>query len=144
MMTFPRGIRMNNPGNVELKNDKWHGMSAIQFDQRFITFDDPKWGLRAIVRIILNYNRVNHNIDTVREIINKWAPPTENDTDAYVKHVSIIACVKPDEALNLKDKRTLIGIVKGIVMHENGKSQNEHNFWYSDALYQEAVNLALT
>ncbi len=141
---IPRGIRMNNAGNIERTNDKWHGMSAVQFDKRFITFDDPKWGIRAIIRIILSYNRANHAVDTVREIISKWAPAVENDTDAYVKHVSLIACVKPDEVLNLKDKRTLLGIAKGIVMHENGKSQNEFNYWYSDAVYQEAVNLALT
>lgn len=141
---IPRGIRLNNAGNIERRNDKWHGMSAIQFDTRFITFDDPKWGLRAIVRIILNYNRVNHAVDTVREIINKWAPTIENDTDAYVKHVCVIACVKADETLNLKDKRTLTGIVKGIVMHENGKSQNEYTYWYPETTYAEAVDLALT
>lgn len=139
---FPKGYRLNNPGNIERGNDKWHGM-AVQLDPRFITFDAPKWGIRAIIRIIMNYNRLNSNVDTVRAIINRWAPPVENNTDAYVDHVSSVLGVSPDDELTLNNE-TLIKLSQAIALHENGTSQNQFTYWYPDETYAEAVDLAAT
>ena len=80
-----RGIRNNNPGNIEKsKNNKWQGMAESQPDKRFITFTSPEWGIRAIARILINY-KDKYDLDTVKKIISRWAPPSENNTGAYVK-----------------------------------------------------------
>lgn len=141
---LPRGIRCNNPGNIRRSNDKWHGMSPAQFDPAFITFDDAKWGMRAIIKIIQNYNRLNSNIDTVRAIINKWAPSVENDTGSYADHVAEVCGITPDMEINLFDHNLLIKIAQGITLHENGVSQNENTYWYPNETFAEAVDLAAT
>lgn len=141
---LPRGIANNNPGNIRKGNDKWHGLSAVQFDKSFCTFDDAKWGIRAIIKIIQNYYRLNANTDTIRAIIDKWAPPVENDTGSYVDHVSEIVGVSPDDEINLMDKTILTKIAQGITLHENGHSENENTYWYPDSTFAEAVDLAAT
>ena len=68
---LPRGIRNNNPGNIERGKDRWLGMSADQSgDPRFLVFDKPEAGLRAIMRLLINYQE-RHDIKTVRDAINR-------------------------------------------------------------------------
>lgn len=113
-----RGERNNNPGNIE-KGLPWQGLAPEQPDARFCTFIAPKWGVRAIARILITY-RDKHNIDTIRGIVNRWAPPGENDTGSYVAHVCSIAGVGPDEPVNVHLYRDCEPIVRGIVTHELG------------------------
>ena len=59
----PRGIRLNNPGNIEY-GESWRGMAADQKDPRFVTFTEPVYGIRALAKLLLNYQR-KHGIRTV-------------------------------------------------------------------------------
>ena len=54
--TLPRGIRNRNPGNLR-HGDDWQGLSATQGDAAFCQFDDPLFGLRALMRVLLKYCR---------------------------------------------------------------------------------------
>ena len=54
-------------------------------------------------------------------IVNRWAPPSENDTEAYINSVVKTTGLKRDQLLNLKDKEILKGLIKGIITQENGK-----------------------
>lgn len=141
--TKTRGERNNNPGNIDRNNIKWKGMSADQSgDSRFIVFDAPVWGIRAIARNILSYSRVYpqdtpQDIDTVREVINRWAPPGENDTGAYVNAVAHDCGVEPDTPLDLTDEAVMCRLVKAIIKHENGR------VIYSDADIYQGVELGL-
>jgi hypothetical protein len=111
-----RGLRNNNPGNIE-KGDNWRGMALDQPDDRFITFKSPEYGIRAIGRILKNYQR-RHGINTVRGIINRWAPSFENNTDAYVYHVAHKVGVSPDQEITVADHLT--ELTTAIIKHENG------------------------
>lgn len=115
---IPRGIRNNNPGNVERGKDKWKGMTDEQTDPRFLTFDFMEYGVRAIVRILRSYNK--RGVSTIEEVVNTWAPPFENDTEAYIRTVEVVSGLDRTAKINFQDSEYLIGIIKGIIIQENG------------------------
>src|SRR5690606_4163224 len=79
--SYPIGFRNNNPGNLKASGDNWVGM--IGTNGGFVTFKDMSYGLRAMA-IDLS-NKINNGFDTIRKIITRWAPPSENDTEAYIR-----------------------------------------------------------
>ncbi len=80
----PRGVRNHNPGNIERDaRTRWQGQAARQSDPRFVVFTAPEWGIRAMARVLITYQD-RHGCNTVAKIINRWAPPGENATSAYV------------------------------------------------------------
>lgn len=120
-MTPTRGERNNNPGNIERNTIRWQGMSDDQSgDKRFIVFDTPEMGIRALAKLLLNYQNI-HDLNTITQIINRWAPSNENDTSAYVNAVANEVGVKPDDKINLNDPETLSKLVTAIIRHENGR-----------------------
>lgn len=146
MMNTPtptRGERNNNPGNIDRDSTKWKGMAADQSgDSRFIVFSAPVWGIRALARNLLTYSTLypegsKADIDTVREIINRWAPPVENNTSAYVNAVAQAVGVGPDDEIDVSDEATMQALVKAIIWHENGRCV------YSSELLAEGVRMAL-
>ena len=81
-MGIPRGIRNNNFGNIRISKDKWMGLKDIQSDPSFFQFKEPKYGYRALLKILINY-RKKYGLKTISEMINKYAPENENNTSAY-------------------------------------------------------------
>ena len=112
----PRGIRNNNPGNIERTTVRWKGMAAVQSDPRFITFVSPPWGIRAMARILLGDWREGQ--DTIASIIQEWAPPHENDTGAYVRAVAKACGVEPYQPCNIP--ALLPRMISAMIRHENG------------------------
>jgi hypothetical protein len=122
---FPRGIRCNNPMNIRKSSTKWLGEVEGK-DAEFETFSSPEYGIRAAVKIIRNYEKL-YGIKTVEGIINKWAPPVENDTKSYVKHVASAVGVEPDKPLDLDDPLTLLKLITAMIKHENGIQPYDDN-----------------
>ena len=142
MAQLPRGIRGNNPGNIDRTGTKWQGMAADQSgDPRFIVFDAPEWGIRAIVRVLRTYYD-KHGLRTVKGIINRWAPPVENDTEAYFVTVAKKLGVDPGEQIDIDDLDTLRTLVKAIIRHENGRGPEPDGGWYSDDVIDEGIRRA--
>lgn len=134
---IPRGIRNHNPGNIDRTTERWQGMAADQSnDPRFVVFTAPVWGLRALAKVLLSYQR-KYNLRTPAAIIGRWAPPGENDTGAYARQVAKAIGVQPDDRIDLQEARTLERILPAIVAHENGQQP------YPEALIRQAVALAL-
>lgn len=132
----PRGIRNNNPGNIRKSAINWKGETPGS-DPDFETYLTPEDGIRAMTRILLNY-QATHGLQTVRQIINRWAPPVENDTGAYVMHVAEACMVDADEPLYLaEDPALLEAMVATIIRHENGQQP------YPLATIREGVGRAL-
>ena len=132
--TMTRGLRNNNPGNIRI-GDNWQGMSDTQRDDEFVTFESPVWGFRALARVLKNY-QARHGLDTVREIIYRWAPPNENDSESYVRSVAARTGFGPDEKLDLNDDVTLLSLAKAITHHENGMQP------YSNETIMTGIRLA--
>ena len=81
-----RGIRNNNPANIRL-GCKWKGLVDNQTDKEFCQFVTMTWGVRALL-VTLHTYVVKHKLHTIREIINRWAPPEDgNKTEKYVEFV---------------------------------------------------------
>ena len=92
------GERNNNPLNIRrVKGQHWKGEeSPAPFPPpsegtgeavgAFCRFRSVPWGLRAAFCILRTY-RDRYKAVCIEDIITRWAPPTENDTDAYIKHV---------------------------------------------------------
>ena len=132
-----RGVRNHNPGNIERGTVEWVGMSADQSaDPRFIVFDAPEYGIRAIARILMTYYR-RHGLNTVRAIVSRWAPPSENDTGAYAAHVAKRLGVAADAAVDVMNRQILRSLVNGIIAHENA------GYVYPAEMIDKGVDLAL-
>lgn len=109
------GIRNNNPGNLR-PGDNWQGMSGVSA-QNFIIFKDMDYGLRALGTDITN--KYMRGFDTVRKIIYRYAPPSENNTEAYIKAVSKKLGIGADDKITLT-KDMLKRFMMAVAEHENG------------------------
>ncbi len=139
---LPRGVKNRNPGNIDRTGTKWQGMASDQSsDPRFIVFEAPEWGIRAIVRVLRTYYD-KHGLRTVKGIINRWAPPVENDTEAYYVTVAKKLGVDPGEQIDIDDLDTLRTLVKAIIRHENGRGPEPDGGWYSDDVIDEGIRRA--
>lgn len=145
---IPRGVRNNNPFNIRHSKDKWQGQAADQPDIDFITFLNPKFGIRAGMKILFSY-QMKYDLRTVRDIINRFAPPSENDTEAYMNSVSSHLGITPDTVFNISDKPMMIKLCQAIIIHENGRPENYKNYinkncpyWYPSFVFEDAWALA--
>ncbi len=128
-----RGIRNHNPGNIRHGSD-WRGRVEVKIDSSFCTFLEPLYGLRALARLLRVYH-TRHKLETIREIISRWAPPNENDTDAYVRSVAKKLDVEPDEPIDLTNKRRMMQLMAAIIHHENGEQP------YAEVQLADAIRL---
>lgn len=112
-----RGVRNNNPGNIRHSKDKWRGLAPVQTDTAFFVFLEAKWGVRALGKILLTYNR-KYGLNTVRGLIDRWAPPVENDTNSYVAAVAKALIIAPDTEISVPTR--LPALATAIIHHENG------------------------
>ena len=130
-----RGIRNNNPGNLEFSaSNPWVGQTGD--DGRFAKFETPEHGIRALGRNLLSYQR--QGIDTVSDIINRWAPASDNnDTDAYIRAVCAQVGVTADQPIDASNPNTLKALCAAIIHHENGSQP------YSNDQLSTGVSAAL-
>jgi len=119
-INMTRGERNNNPGNIRLTDTHWLGERADESDPDFEQFNSPDDGLRALALLLKNY-QVRGGLTTVRQIVNRYAPPSENATGAYVAAVSTELGVAPDDPVYLSDGATLTTLVRAIIRQENGR-----------------------
>lgn len=118
-MTTTRATRNANPGNIR-KGSPWQGLSDIQNDPDFCVFLAPRWGFRAMAVTLVSYQD-KYNLRTVRQIIGRWAPPVENNTNAYISSVSIRTGFDPDEPLDMHSYTHCARLVKAIATQESGE-----------------------
>ena len=136
--TYPgseRGIRNNNPGNIEFA-----GQEGATSDGRFAQFRTPFEGLRALSRQLLRYydgKTTGKQLRTVSDIVSTWAPKNENDTLAYIAHISQMLGVSPDAQINLRDPNVMATMMSGIIQKENGRNP------YGDEMVRAAGTAAI-
>lgn len=130
-----RGVRNNNPGNIQKSATPWSG-KVDGTDARFETFDTPESGIRALAKNLLSYQD-KHGLNTIQDIVTRWAPASENNTAAYVAAVAKDTKLDPTQPLNLRDGDTLKRITAAVIKHENGGNP------YSDSVVQAGIGKAL-
>lgn len=120
---LPRGVRYNNPLNIrEGQNDPnhWQGEHLLDLDEGYEEFTAPKWGFRAAARILRNYQRF-YGYNSLRELITRFAPKNENDTDNYISFVSKRLDVSPDAPLPLSDDQFMSRMLHTMSIMEVGR-----------------------
>lgn len=117
----PRGIRNNNPLNIEDGDFAKSQPGYAGSDGRFAKFEDPGAGVQA-ADSLLNIYGEKHGLDTVSGIINRWAPQTDgNNTKAYVADVSAKLGIGPNDPIPAQLRPQLIS---AMAQHENGVPVN--------------------
>lgn len=116
---LPRGLRNNNPGNIRRSSDVFQGEIAST-DKAFKQFKTMAYGYRAIFCILRTYYR-NYHLKTIRQLIGRWAPANENNTESYVSQVSDYSGIPADDLITITDREQMIRIVAAMSRVENGR-----------------------
>ena len=115
----PRGLRNNNPGNIEA-GAFTQGIPGYQgSDGRFAKFETPEQGILAADRLLQSYAK--RGLNTVAGIVNRWAPPSENDTGAYAAQVAREIGVDPNQPIDMANPEIRQKIIAAKIRVENGK-----------------------
>ena len=135
-MNRPRGIRNNNPGNIR-HGQNWQGLNpnGKKIDPYFCVFQTPVAGIRALAKVLINYKKL-YGLNTVRQIISRYAPPNENQTTAYIQSVAKQLGVYPDTIIDIEERGVLTVFIKAVSRMENGIQP------YSDETIQQGIELA--
>lgn len=128
-----RGRRNNNPGNIRLTDTTWNGKvpNDLNSDGEFEQFYKEVDGVRA--SIINARTWINRGENTIRKLITKWSPHSENDTEAYIK--SVVKQTGFTEYQTLQPTKAFLKpLVLAIAKQETGTS-------ISDQLFEDAWKL---
>lgn len=115
-----RGVRNNNPGNIERSSSAWVGKIPYpqSKDSRFEQFTFLEYGIRALFITLRTY-RNKHGLKTINGIVNRFAPSNENNTSSYMDFLS--------QELNLERNATIpdtkqyrFALAKAIIQMEIG------------------------
>lgn len=117
-----RGQRNLNPLNIR-KGDNWQGLAAEQTDKEFCVFSRPSFGFRAACKILQKYER--RGIVTIAGIISRWAPPSENDTNAYIAAVCKTMKAHPGDKVWPHDKTATCKLLHAMALVESGSWEKE-------------------
>lgn len=130
-----RGVRNNNPGNI--KSGQGFNGEINPDKDGYAIFNTPEDGLRALA-IDLHTKYDKDGLNTINGIVSKYAPPGDNDTAAYVQHVSQQMNMGANQPLNLNDPQQLHSIMTAVIRHENNNAMP-----YSEQSLGWATNSAL-
>lgn len=113
----PRGLRNNNPLNIRHSADVFRG-EVKGADRAFKTFSYMPYGYRAAFVILGTY--LSRGWNTIERIISRWAPPSENNTEGYIRSVERLSGVSRNRVLTATDGAMYIQIVVAMCLVENG------------------------
>jgi len=115
----PRGIRNNNPGNLNFAGQAGATKEGGE-NGRFAVFESMRDGISALYRQIQLY--FSRGVNTIESVVNKYAPADDNNNvQAYIKQLVGATGKQADEKLSGEDTETVFKLIRGIINHENGK-----------------------
>ncbi len=116
-----RGLRNRNPGNIRHSSSRFKGEVESCNDKSFKQFREMAWGYRAMFVILDTYN-TKYGLSTIRQMIQRWAPPIENHTEEYIKQVSRLAMLDSDTPIDTRQRVAMIPMVAAMSKVENGEA----------------------
>lgn len=139
MTKEPRGLRNNNPLNIR-KGCNWYGERFPQVDRDFEEFQSMELGIRAAFVLLRNYitgfSGRSFKYNTIRKIIRRWAPPTENATQRYIDFVCKQVGKDQNEVIYFTDRTTIITMARAMAFVECGQ-------WIEPTKFQTAYDMLL-
>jgi translation elongation factor EF-1beta len=118
---LPIGLRNNNPGNLRPGLLPWVGQTGT--NGGFCKFKDLSFGLRALA-VDLSNKITSDGLDTITDIISKYAPPSENNTAAYINAVSDSTGWDANEEIDF-NSGNLANLMQAVIEHENGAASSQ-------------------
>lgn len=131
MRKMSRGLRNNNPLNIRRNSTQWQGLAAVQSDSVFFQFTAPEWGYRAAIKTLQNYKKL-HNLETLGDMISRWAPNNENNTMGYIAAVCMRTGLSSEHKVDVNKESEMCSIVEAMSFVENGAPANSeavHKGW---------------
>ena len=114
-----RGLTNCNPGNIRQSKTRYKGERRPSRDSEFKEFESIAYGYRAMFVLLDTYSR-RYGLCTIRQMLNRYAPPSENFTEGYIRFVSAKTGIAPDEIVNSRAARDMVPIVAAMSQIENG------------------------
>lgn len=118
MAEIARGMRNNNPLNIRIGN-AWRGERTENTDGEFEQFICIHYGLRAGFILLRRYIE-HYKLNTITQIVSRWAPATENNTKRYIKNVMAMTGFAEDKQLNFGDRTEMVNLVSAMIRVECG------------------------
>lgn len=122
MAKLSRGLRNNNPGNIRLSPTTYQG-EVKSTDTAFKQFQSMAYGYRAIFVLLYTYQK-KHHLNTIADMISRYAPATENHTKAYINAVSEWSGVPSTCRITATNGDVMVPIVAAMSRVENGVFAN--------------------
>lgn len=122
---LPLGLRNNNPGNLKNFGGTPYKGEILPNSGTFRKFQSMAYGYRAMFHLLLIRYMLDYKLTTIRKIITRWAPSTENDTDNYIQFVSGYVGILENQEISSQDSGTILQIGRAISKMENGLNANE-------------------
>ena len=126
-----RGLRNCNPGNIRCSKTRYKGEKLRSRDSEFKEFESMAYGYRAMFVLLDTYSR-RYGLCTIRQMLNRYAPPVENFTEGYIRFVSEKTGIAPDEIINTRAARDMVPVVAAMSQIENGVAavmEDVHRGW---------------
>jgi hypothetical protein len=142
LQVAPRGVRNRNPLNIRFnKTVRWAGLADPPSDGAFCRFLTDQHGIRAAATLLRTY-RKKYGLYSISALTARWAPPSENDSNAYATRVADYMGQTEDYSPNLDDPAEMELMLRGMCRVENGRGPLDGE-WYPDLVWQAGVKMAL-
>lgn len=127
-----------NPLNIRTScHYNWNGQQGST--RGFCNFESIVFCRRAGAYLLMrSYRRAG--VYTIADIIKRWAPPSENNTNAYIEYVSKRAGIKADSKLVFD--ADYCAVLAAMEIFEQGVpvAKRETYFYDTIASYQTVIN----
>ena len=87
---------------------------------KMVQYPTMEEGLKALDQNLASYGK--KGINTLSDVIATWAPPSENNTNAYIDHVSRVTGLKPNQKIDLSNPLVRHQISAGITQMESSRN----------------------
>ena len=122
-----RNWRNNNPGNIEY-GPFAEANGAIGSDGRFAIFPDEQTGRDALTALMTDH----YGDKTIEEMMQAYAPPSENDTNNYVTFIENQTGLSGDDVVGDLTDEQLGALADAINTMEGGHSGDAYEAGSSD------------
>lgn len=114
-----RGLSNCNPGNIRRSKVRYRGEVHPSKDAQFKQFISMPWGYRAMF-VLLDTYRKRYGLDTLKGMISRYAPPSENHTWLYIDTVCQLTGHRPNDKIDTRKREVMVPIVMAMSRVENG------------------------
>ena len=76
--------------------------------------------MQLLFGFILEFYRIRYGLDTIRGMISRWAPSSENHTETYIRAVADAVGIPDGQPLDTRDRTTMLRMAAAVSRVENG------------------------